>query len=113
MKKLTTALSLMLVAVLAGCANNQKAREELTRLNVEYSDTNFIENARQGNAEVVKHFLDAGMDTEVKTKEGQTALMAAALANQIEVVKLLVERGADVDAKNKYDGTALMSAAWK
>lgn len=105
-------LFVFLVMTACSSGNSSQAREELARLNVEYSDANFIENARQGNADVVHHFLDAGMNTEVKTREGQTALMVAALANQPEVVKVLLEHGADVDAKNKYDGTALMSAAW-
>ena len=72
-----------------------------------------IENARDGNADVVKHFLAAGMDPEVRTKDGQTPLIVAALENKLEVAKLLLEHGADVNAKNKYNGTELMSAAWK
>ena len=104
---------LTLVIVLAGCGKSEKARQELARLNVDYTEANFIDNAREGNAEVVKHFLDAGMGTEVKTKDGQTALMVAALANKVDVVKLLLDHGADVNAKNKFNGTALMSAAWK
>src|SRR5687768_9037311 len=106
-------LLLTFVIVLPGCGSSDKARQELARLNVDYNETNFIENAREGNAEVVKHFLDAGMDTEVKTKDGQTALMVAALANQVAVVKVLLDHDADVNAKNKFNGTALMSAAWK
>src|SRR5687767_15857726 len=81
-----TPLFLVLFLVMTACSsgNSSQAREELARLNVEYSDGNFIENARQGNADVVHHFLDAGMNTEVKTRDGQTALMVAALANRSE-----------------------------
>src|SRR5262245_952600 len=106
-------LSLILVILLNGCGKSEKARQGLANLNVEYSESAFIDNAREGNADVVKHFLEAGMNTEVRTKDGQTALMVAALGNKIDVVKLLLDRGADVNAKNKFNGTALMSAAWK
>src|ERR1700752_2118451 len=106
-------LLLTFVIVLAGCGRANQARQELVRLNVDYTESSFIENARQGNADVVKHFLEAGMNTEVKTKDGQTALMVAALENKLDVVKLLLEHDADVNAKNRYNGTALMSAAWK
>src|ERR1044071_4175709 len=106
-------LLLTLLIVLAGCGKTDQARQELARLNVDYTESNFIENARDGNADVVKHFLAAGMDPEVRTKDGQTPLMVAALENKLDVAKLLLEHGADVNAKNKYNGTALMSAAWK
>ena len=74
-------------------------------MNVNYTASDFIEHARQGNADTVKLFLDGGIDTEVATRDGQTALMAAALANQIDVVKLLLEHDANVNAKKKPAGT--------
>src|SRR5215510_3864973 len=99
---------LTVVIVFAACGKGDQARQELLTLNVEYTEANFIDHARDGNAQVVKSFLDAGMNTEVKTKDGQTALMVAALGNKVDVVKLLLDRGADVNAKNKFNGTALM-----
>lgn len=64
-------LLIIFVIALSGCGKGQKAREELARLNVEYTESSFIENARDGNTDAVKLFLDAGMNTEVKTREAQ------------------------------------------
>ena len=104
---------LALIGLLTACGKNEKALQDLARMNVEYTDLNFVESARNGNADAVKLFLEAGMNTEVKTRDGQTPLMVAALGNHVEVVKLLLAHDANVNAKNKYNGTALMSAAWK
>jgi hypothetical protein len=106
---------LPLLIVIGGCGNRaaDRARVQLAQLNVPYTESSFIDGAREGNAGVVELFLDAGMDTEVKTREGQTPLMAAALADRIEVVKKLLDRSANVNAKDKFEGTALMTAAWK
>src|SRR6185503_14640879 len=83
---------------LSACGRAEKAQQELAGQGIDYNETKFLEAARDGNA-------------DVKTREGQTPLMVAALGNKADVVKLLVEGGADVNAKNKYGGTALMSAA--
>src|SRR5688572_30504831 len=96
---------LILPIAFTGCNKSEKAQQELARSNINYTESDFIENARQGNVDAVKLFLDAGMNTEVKTRDGQTPLMVAALGNQIDVVKLLLENGADVNARNKFDGT--------
>jgi len=99
--------------VLSACSKREAAQQELARQGISFNERDFIENARGGNAGAVKLFLEAGMDSEVKTRDSQTALMVAALANQVDVVKVLLEYGADTDAKNRHGGTALMSAAWK
>lgn len=65
-------LLLIITTALTGCGKSEKAIQELARLNVDYSESSFIESSRQGNAEAVKLFLDAGMNTEVKTRDGQT-----------------------------------------
>jgi hypothetical protein len=75
--------------VIAGCGNRagDRARVQLAQLNVPYTESSFIDSAREGNAGVVDLFLDAGMGTEVKTRECQTPLMAAALADGSKLSK--------------------------
>jgi len=72
---------LTLIGVLTGCGKSEKALQELARSNVEYTETNFIDSARNGNSDAVKLFLEAGMNTEVKTRDGQTAQKAGSLSN--------------------------------
>jgi hypothetical protein len=98
---------LTLLAVLAGCGKgSDRAQLELAQMNIAYTEPDFIKSAREGNAAAVSLFLDAGMNIEAKTKEGQTALMVAALEDHAETVKILLENGADVNAKNRFNGTA-------
>src|SRR6185295_11507077 len=97
----------LLLAALSGCNRDaETAREALVQMNVIYSDASFLEQASQGNSEVVKLFLNAGINPEAKTNEGQTALMAAALSGHLETVGALLDKGADVNATNKFGGTA-------
>src|SRR5688572_7590633 len=80
------AVLLMALLSVAGACNRseEKARAELAVMSVPYTAPSFIESARTGNTAAVALFVDSGMDTEVKTPEGQTPLLAASLANQAE-----------------------------
>ena len=40
--------------VLSACGRGEKAQQELARQGIEYSETKFIESAREGNADAVK-----------------------------------------------------------
>jgi ankyrin repeat protein len=56
--------------------------------------------------------LDAGADPNETSREGQTALMSAALNGRKSAIELLIASGADIDAKEPFRGqTALMWAA--
>jgi hypothetical protein len=58
----------------------------------------FQESASYGDVEVVKRFINEGIDLNSPLDEdGTTILMIAAGEGQLEIVKLLVERGADVN----------------
>ena len=97
----STFTALSLLVTLAGCAKNRDAaRAELAQMNIAYTDKNFIEKAREGNATAVALFIDAGINPDTKNNAGQSALEAAVLANQVDTVKVLLDKGADVNAKN-------------
>ena len=104
---------LALIVLLTGCGKGKdQARLYLAQLNVPFTEQAFIENARQGNTAAVELFLKAGMDSEIKTTEGQTPMLAATLANKFDVVKVLAENGGDINAIKKFKGTPLMTAIW-
>ena len=86
--------------------------------------TPFIRAALSGDIEVMRLLLAHGADPNIATKEGTTALMAAAginwvpgqthtrsQANYVEAVKLCLDRGADVNAANALQLTAMHGAA--
>jgi hypothetical protein len=55
----------------------------------------FVYACRHGRIEVVRWFLDRGLDPDVTPFFGRTGLLWAVMGQQVEVVRLLVERGAD------------------
>jgi ankyrin repeat protein len=86
--------------------------------------TPFIRAALSGDIEVMRLLLQHGADPNIATREGSTALMAAAginwipaqtftrsEADYVEAVKLCLERGAPVNAMNSLKLAAIHGAA--
>ena len=70
--------------------------------------------AFSGNAEVVKHYIDAGTDVNVMNKHGWTPLHEAVTGGHKDIADLLIAKGADVnaeEAKNRI--TPLHWAVWR
>ncbi len=55
----------------------------------------FVHACQHGRTEVVRWFLDRGMNVDAAPYFGRTALVWAVMARQVEVARLLMERGAD------------------
>ena len=115
----------------------EEARSELSERSIPYSQSSFITYAQNGDLDVVRLFVEAGMDinvqpygssvayvTETKQdsleavrfpqpgdEDDDTALMKAAGQGHIEVVRFLVDQGADLKIRNGQDQDALMFAA--
>ena len=62
-------------------------------------DISIHDAALEGNIEVVKQHLAAGVDVNLKTPTGLTSLHSAAFGDEKEVAELLITKGADVNAK--------------
>lgn len=68
--------------------------------------------ARLGNEWQVKRLLDSSANTNLKDKDGWTALMYAVRYNEaLECVELLINSGANIKIANRYGLTALTMAA--
>ena len=118
--------------------SREEARSELAERSIPYSQGSFITYAQNGDLDVVRLFVEAGMDvnaqpysssvahtTETKPdsslvdvwfpqpgdEDDDTALMKAAGQGHIEVVRFLVEQGAYLNIRNRQDQDALMFAA--
>ena len=66
--------------------------------------------ARRGSIDALARLLIEGADIDARDRNGQTALMLAAIAGHGEVVAWLSARGAALDATAKYGLSALMFA---
>ena len=63
-----------------------------------------------GHTEIVAVLLEHGADINVKSRDGSTALHAAAFLGRAETAKLLLEKGADTTLRNNMGGTAIEGA---
>ena len=54
--------------------------------------------------------VENGIDVNETNKDGETALMIAAINNEIEIVNLLIKYGADINAKDN-DGISVLQYA--
>ncbi|MCW1921974.1 ankyrin repeat domain-containing protein [Luteolibacter arcticus] len=72
-----------------------------------------LDAARQGDAEMLRPMLEAGMPVELKDGKGNTLLMLAAYHGNAGTVALLLEKGAEPDVRNDRDQTPLAGVAFK
>lgn len=70
-----------------------------------------IDAAKRKDVAQVQSLLNRGADVKAKNKEGETALMSAAIQDRSDIAQLLISHGADVAAKLPNGWTALMLAA--
>ncbi|MDI6782955.1 MAG: ankyrin repeat domain-containing protein [bacterium] len=130
-------ISLLLVFVFTAYGMTAKqAKIELKKINIEYSESEFLYRAKEGDTTAVSLFLDAGMNPNVKDKYGWTALMYAIWGEghaippnpeekfitipisippeitkrYIVTIKALLKKGAEVNAKTNDGKTAMWVA---
>ncbi len=74
-------------------------------------DKGLAEAVAAGDIPKLRILLARGADVNAANKEGETALMVAALEGRTEMVRFLIERGADLEARDVVGATALLYAA--
>ncbi|HEU4964829.1 MAG TPA: ankyrin repeat domain-containing protein [Bacilli bacterium] len=82
------------------------AIQQLEAQSIPRTQERFLEAVMQDDAELVRLFLDAGMnpDVTVLDKDGSTPLNIAADHEQMEIVRSLLKEGADPDGKDTVTG---------
>ena len=64
-----------------------------------------------GDTEIVKLLIDAGVDVNITNSSGRNPLSYAAENGHVEIVKLLITLGADVNNQSSEDGTSVLIEA--
>lgn len=69
--------------------------------------------AREGEAERLAAYVDAGVSPDLTNERGDAFLMLAAYNGQPDTVRVLLERGAEVNRANDRGQTPLAGAVFK
>ena len=69
--------------------------------------------AREGRAELIAEYVDAGLPANLTNGKGDTLLILAAYYDRPETVAALLERGADPNRVNDRGQTALAAAVFR
>jgi beta-lactamase regulating signal transducer with metallopeptidase domain len=64
-----------------------------------------------GRMDIIKQFLDAGIDVNTVAEGDGTALIGACKGGHADLVRYLIDRGADVNLASDGDGNPLINAA--
>ena len=87
-----TIITLIATLLLAGCGDPKKdARQELSKMNVEYTADAFNKAIESKDDTVVQLFFKAGFDLSSKDDNGKTPCMAAANSGNMDVLNKMVQ----------------------
>ncbi|GAA3369078.1 ankyrin repeat domain-containing protein [Streptomyces sannanensis] len=75
--------------------------------------TKIFDLARQGDADALAAYVDAGVPANLSNDKGDTLVMLAAYHGHAEAVRALLDRGADPDRANDRGQTPLAGAVFK
>lgn len=69
--------------------------------------------AREGRADELGAYLDAGVPVDLANQTGDTLLMLAAYNGRPDAVRVLLDHGADADRRNDRDQSPIAGAVFK
>jgi len=110
-------LSLLFVAVIAGCQTNpaqvningQQATQTVnTQMN--HNDEALLAAVEQGDEAAILKLLGEGANINVTDQRGRTPLMIAVHSNELDLFNLLIEKGADVNIRDDRSDNPLLYA---
>lgn len=105
-------LVLVQLIFLANCGKNpEDVQRELKELGINYNEASFLETVEEGDSVATRLFLEAGMNPNIKTEPGLSALMVAAQNGHVAVMENLLAGGADIAYRTNFGDSVLKRAA--
>ncbi|MHB0968196.1 MAG: ankyrin repeat domain-containing protein [Thermoanaerobaculia bacterium] len=106
------ALFVATVVAMPMFADAESAKRKLAELQLQYDEGTFLWVVKEGRADLVQIFLEAGMTPNLAdANSGFTVLMLAANMGRAEVADALAAAGANVNARDNNGNTALLTAS--
>ena len=94
-RKALVILLVLFLLVVFGCESRQeRARNELKKLNIKFTADSFVQSAKNSDIVAVENFLDAGMNPDIKNDAGCSAMFYAEIQKNEKMNSLLKEHGA-------------------
>lgn len=87
-----------------------EARLRLAQMSLAFTSDTFFGSVKKGDTDAVKLFLAAGMDPNVKDKDGDTGLTHAVRKGHRPIIDVLLKAKANVNEKNNWGWTAVSDA---
>ncbi|MEM0897396.1 MAG: ankyrin repeat domain-containing protein [Verrucomicrobiota bacterium] len=104
--------SLLAVMLCTQCErNDDRSMRTLYEHDYSYKVSEFFRAAEDGNEEVVRAFLEFGMEPDVEDGFGNRSLSLAAAEGRGDVVKVLVRAGSELEHRNENGATPLLAGA--
>lgn len=114
MKLYLTVLNILLSGVIllscSGTNTSNNEKESVVPKTAEELEL-FFQSALDGRLDIVKRFVDEGVEVNSIDGQKRTALMLASFNGHTDIVKFLIVNGANIDMVDEVNRTALMFAS--
>lgn len=120
-------LSLLTTVMLSNCAGTDKkegtSSKEVSKetqieraaesgeRDVSFNMESYFKAALDGDVNLIKDAISAGVDVNAINEQKQTALMLTSFNGHLEIIKFLIDNGAEVTLKDENSRNALMYAS--
>jgi ankyrin repeat protein len=94
MRKIFIILAVFVILVSACESKQEKARNNLKKLNIDFTAGSFVESAKNSDIVAVENFLEAGMNPNIKNDAGCSAMFYAVIQKNEKMISFLKEHGA-------------------
>jgi len=111
MKRVTTAMLVVILLTVAGCGKQEDSAKEKEQ-SPKPPGVSLHVASLQGNIDAVKQHIKADSDLNKKDAYGSSPLIIAITFGKTEVAKALIEAGADMNVRNNEGATPLHLAAF-